>query len=841
MLKVDHSDYPAFPPPFSASLSATEERDTVDHGGWFGAWDKLTAGLPLEKIKGALDNATKDITSQGLTKQIFQNSFARACPLVAMAPFLLDSLSRYMPWDLPWSRKGLLIPLITCLPLLRSRSVVDRVIDMSIPVPLAYHIPTRYSGVQATATSIEPFCYAIPFSSLRNGIIPGKPFLVSCGTPNSVGCGKSIFLNMCFQTDFEVDASSNSFHRDTADVMLDRPLMPLPYNIIDCHGTIPRAILQILSSICRIGLIHIMPTDASEGGLDEVVELMETLCVVEMIVVLLRDAEEWTLELRQLLEERVYDWERSQSTIAVHIIEIPRIQPNEHDEFYRWVQRHCLPALESLPDTDKVEGFYEELQDQLIKTMNIVKEESHSPAVDLRTSSKEAIILNEALRLALAKAEATARDCSFVEAIFPLSHIAMETKKFNLLVANLENERETRNLLEVGHNLKVTKIRAIQEQNQYKEIVNMFLRTVVHKKDMENLDEFSNLITNFGEYTYLLQSNRSSGASRFTKAIRRKRGAPIPISIDNLWREAWFVSKENNFGESISIFEKLVLSHGRSLEILNGDLLPTDTYFLTDILNCAKDGNLLACAVLGPQNSQKALLLKYLLGYNVFNSAERCTKGLYASLFTTQYRRAENLLVLDAEWLLDNEKWDFIFDEQMAFLTLSLSHIVLIDVKEGTDKEIMKTLEKAMFRFKIHPYPFHSPQLLFILHDMDFWNRAKRQKAVQNILDGVCDIERNTGFKLNVSAESIIVLPPALLPRQQSNLFGSGSQTVENDSYTRNIIFSQSIEQLKSRLLEDTVTDLAQRRGPKIPFRNLTQWMTHAFEAWEIAQMPPNI
>lgn len=54
-------------------------------------------------------------------------------------------------------------------------------------------------------------------------------------------------------------------------------------------------------------------------------------------------------------------------------------------------------------------------------------------------------------------------------------------------------------------------------------------------------------------------------------------------------------------------------------------------------------------------------------------SAGRCTRGLYASLFETNYPKARKCLVLDSEGILAMEKNDEKFDKKLCIFTMAMS------------------------------------------------------------------------------------------------------------------------------------------------------------------------
>jgi hypothetical protein len=63
-------------------------------------------------------------------------------------------------------------------------------------------------------------------------------------------------------------------------------------------------------------------------------------------------------------------------------------------------------------------------------------------------------------------------------------------------------------------------------------------------------------------------------------------------------------------------------------------------------------------------------------------STGRCTKGIYGSIMTLEGNKDYDLLfIIDSEGLQSSEKSDKEFDRKITCFILSVSHIVLINVK----------------------------------------------------------------------------------------------------------------------------------------------------------------
>jgi hypothetical protein len=81
-------------------------------------------------------------------------------------------------------------------------------------------------------------------------------------------------------------------------------------------------------------------------------------------------------------------------------------------------------------------------------------------------------------------------------------------------------------------------------------------------------------------------------------------------------------------------------------------------------------------------------------------SAGRCTRGLYGSLFRSEFKNAENILVLDSEGLLAIEKNDESYDKKLATFALTLSHITIINVNGEINESMKKILSIALYAAK---------------------------------------------------------------------------------------------------------------------------------------------
>ena len=101
--------------------------------------------------------------------------------------------------------------------------------------------------------------------------------------------------------------------------------------------------------------------------------------------------------------------------------------------------------------------------------------------------------------------------------------------------------------------------------------------------------------------------------------------------------------------------------------------------------------------ILGPQSSGKSTLLNYLFGAKFHVSAGRCTKGLNAMLLRTDFEETKEILILDSEGIFSIERSDPTYDRRLAIFCLSVSNILMINIKGELSLEIQKVLEVAVY------------------------------------------------------------------------------------------------------------------------------------------------
>ena len=129
------------------------------------------------------------------------------------------------------------------------------------------------------------------------------------------------------------------------------------------------------------------------------------------------------------------------------------------------------------------------------------------------------------------------------------------------------------------------------------------------------------------------------------------------------------------------------LNSGGEIEIIDGENNEIHADILKEMFNKHQNNlkqrhenldqeindKLFVISIIGPQSTGKSTLLNFLFGTNFQMSAGRCTRGLYASLFETNYPKAKKCLVLDSEGILSMEKKDEKFDKKLTIFAMAMS------------------------------------------------------------------------------------------------------------------------------------------------------------------------
>ncbi|CAD8068942.1 unnamed protein product [Paramecium primaurelia] len=180
------------------------------------------------------------------------------------------------------------------------------------------------------------------------------------------------------------------------------------------------------------------------------------------------------------------------------------------------------------------------------------------------------------------------------------------------------------------------------------------------------------------------------------------------IGIEVFWRE--IISQreqcqQSNIDFDPSIIVKEMIQKGEPFEFLDGDSLRIDQPFLKKLISNFKEQGqerILVLSVLGPQSSGKSTILNKIFGCHFWTSVGRCTKGIYLQLLKVHNKAYFNnlfdyIIILDTEGLQRPNFEDQEFDKKIALFVLSISDIIIVNVKGEITEQFKSLVEMCIY------------------------------------------------------------------------------------------------------------------------------------------------
>ncbi|CAD8174795.1 unnamed protein product [Paramecium octaurelia] len=250
----------------------------------------------------------------------------------------------------------------------------------------------------------------------------------------------------------------------------------------------------------------------------------------------------------------------------------------------------------------------------------------------------------------------------------------------------------------------VDKIRKFNEKNTFElQAKNQNLNEEIQqlKKDRDSLKQK-------GATTEQIEQREKKQKQINENVLKLKQNSEIiskrNIGIELFWREI-IAQLEQCPDSSIDIdpakIIKEMISKGEPYEFLDGDQLRIDQSFLMKLISNFKEQGqekILVISVLGPQSSGKSTILNKIFGCHFWTSVGRCTKGIYLQLLKIHNKALFNnqfdyIIILDTEGLQSPNQEDLEFDKKIALFVLSISDIILVNVKGDITREFRSLVE----------------------------------------------------------------------------------------------------------------------------------------------------
>ncbi|CAD8098190.1 unnamed protein product [Paramecium sonneborni] len=216
------------------------------------------------------------------------------------------------------------------------------------------------------------------------------------------------------------------------------------------------------------------------------------------------------------------------------------------------------------------------------------------------------------------------------------------------------------------------------------------------------------------------------------------------ISIELFWREII----QGNFYQILNYTQTIVklIQKGEPFEFLNGDDLSINFNFLRQLgslLIKEQENKILVISILGPQSSGKSTLLNKIFGCHFLTSVGRCTKGMYLQLLKISNKEQfqnlfDYILLLDSEGLQNPNQQDSEFDKRLALFIISISDIIILNVKGEINLEFHNLIEMCLFTLGKHQKLQTSKQIIWCFNQNSQTNDKKKlYKQIEDIVENL--------------------------------------------------------------------------------------------------------
>ena len=592
--------------------------------------------------------------------------------------------------------------------------------SFSNPVPLYYPLLLE-SSFEKKQTKFA-ICKELWYSMQQfNGLIS---FGLGWAGWNPVG--KSHLLDLIFGTDFEKGNPSNSaFHFNSIDIQMTNNLFgemkdrsraeSTKWAYIDCNGNSNLDVIKVLCQQLDIALIHVTSSDYSTNRTLFDAQVHNVTSSVTHVYILIRDC--------KLPEVRVES--KCARNLPVKIVSIPDL--TKQDIKIHSVKKSLKEiGFEILHlNSENMRSVGSDFLENVLQTLD-----NHSWK-DIQSNKK--LIQKITAHISTVVESSSKIDFSFLS-YYPLFVDYMSCYH------NATNETDQKKIDEL--NIQCGELDKLLKNASMGDIVLYFNKILQREDSTLILWKLSQQLFEFSKQTVRRITNIKSDS-----VIEQKNDK---YTIEILWREALLTNKYGNLSEKprnytetfATNFSKHV-ERGEAFELIDGDNL---RFFNKDIdellskfyerqskelsrINKGKKVQLkqapIVVSIFGPQSSGKSTLLNYCFGCKFLTSAGRCTRGVYGSLskLSRPVNLTDSFLILDTEGLDAIERGNIQdtsmihFDRTMVLFCLSVSQVVIINVKGDIGSEMQNLLQICAYslnRLKVRKVA--APKIFFVLN-----------------------------------------------------------------------------------------------------------------------------
>ncbi|CAF3689900.1 unnamed protein product [Rotaria socialis] len=843
--------------------------------------EKFSSIKPLQKIMfGSNDNYSEDLFSkivqldsenfQDIVKQEINNSNGKSL-IDVMMPFIINKLKKGIDlsglctseifWDdrLPvygTDYKTILVCMI-------ERYKNHQIYFVSLLKKLGIALPFAYQWIIDGALKFK-----IPLRAYSHCLSVDCPIIISLGS-NSIG--KSALLNKIFNTQFITNKVAKI--NGGIDVIFSTPEFSSGFTIFDVHDHAHQQqnLLKVFCSMLPIKNCWILLQSASFNETNTMFKMLQSFNFIDyQIICIMRDYRRLTNEQEEQLRQygirhflSICKIEHDNPEINSNLVTLreklfkltgigEKSAKLPNNATVREEDYNVYLEIESKASQQKYDDIYIAIQDketrdssiyidQLLRNIDKDKDNLQSflfkhiqanNTIQGQRRSKAALIGKDTEQKAiqLSKIDGKIIEYSRAKASTMPSDLVLEynklfiKKKFNLII-----EMDRRVCAWQSPILSPL----FKKRNEILNKLKSCQATIQELKTKDN------------QSAKLKESEREMNELEKRKKDNSNSIDQQTINKDIFMRELLSMYGDDDFLANQSAGNELLnkdlyissfveyISNGNEIEVIDGDNNEFNAKIVADIfrglevkLNESEEPYVVS--VIGPQSTGKSTLLNMLFGSNFQMSAGRCTKGLYASMFKTDYPNAKTLMVLDTEGLMSIEKANEEYDKKLTIFSMACSQVMLINLNGEINAAMKKILTISLFAANQLKIFKTRPIIIFILRNMMDLNVDKQKEMVDNVkkeleeVSKLCQLELTQ--VLDFKEEKAFFL--MLTAFNKDSVYNRDKELFQKS--TTNAKFAELIQDLRKIIFDEAT--LISKNGKK--FKSLSDWVKHATEIW---------
>ena len=697
-------------------------------------------------------------------------------------------------------------------------------------------VPFYYPNITTSSSKISNFqiCRELWYSlQPLNGLVS---FGIGRAGWNPVG--KSYLLDFIFDTDFVSGNSQNSaFHRNSIDIQMTNNLFgevksessdeSTKWAYIDCHGYSNLKIIEVICQQLDIALIHISHHDYHNNRLHVDKDISELVKNVKHVYLFIRDSPD--VEVRRVKLEDI---------CVLFIPNLIKEKTNIH-VVKKKLKEVAYEILHLNITSPKYIGseFLEKVLEQL------------NPYGLTEIQRDKKLIANMTDHIGRVVQASKIIDFAFLN-YYPLFVEYMSA----YYKASYETDQEVIDEL----NARCGELDEKLETTDMGDVVIHFNQIIEKQNSTLILWKLSQELTSFSKKVF----------TKIHGDIQQKNDK---YTLEILWREALLSNKYaklsgkdhdkyiqtfgNNFSNYVERGEAFELIDGDNLRFFNKEIdgLLSDLHERQhqELMKINKGKSIemkqapIVLSIFGPQSSGKSTLLNYCFGCKFLTSAGRCTRGIYGSLsrLSRPVNNSNNFLIRDTEGLDAIERENIKdtsaihFDRTMVLFCLSVSQVVIINVKGDIGSEMQKLLQICAYSLsKLKVSKVAAPKIFFVLNQQADPDPKKHLDSINILMEKLnkqSELIDTDGHKISdliqVTKENLFILPSAfnseLVNKPSAKLFDS-----KVIKLSPAITFADKCADLRLAIIKELDNLSTDERQP---FNDMSQWMEMSGLIWD--------